>query len=345
MIQTDLFNMHPMAWTHAQVILNQEIEMLKQGASKEQRVEFLREECSRLIRQSEITLVDSMNEVFTELSRNDVVHNLDVMRNRFKSYGFVGTLRTIRNQQRSMEIESNGMDAVSVQCTIAVLENDDTFIETLKRVFLPFLETILDSDEIASVQDELIQLDQQRMLMSEKERLGVGLITNALQQFDVTRFNFDDMNVRDVAYLRGRMLDVEIADMLMMLVSRLGPSVLTQFLAATRESQVEIYSTVLKTLVGERLDELDVIASSPIAAEGKVDAHTTQSKAVGTSKSATRDEHLPELMTLTEAMDYLKISRTALYQLRKSGALEIRYIGASVRITRGSVLNYLDLKS
>lgn len=135
MKQTDLFNMHPMAWTHAQIVLNQEIEMLKQGASEEQRVEFLRDECSRLIRQSEITLVDSMNEVFTELSRADVVHNLDVMRNRFQSYGFVGTLRTIRNQQRSMGIESNGLDAVSVQCTIAVLENDDAFIETLKQGF------------------------------------------------------------------------------------------------------------------------------------------------------------------------------------------------------------------
>jgi len=50
-----------------------------------------------------------------------------------------------------------------------------------------------------------------------------------------------------------------------------------------------------------------------------------------------------ELMTLAEVMEFLQISRTTLYQLRQSGALEIRYIGSSVRVTRASVLRYLDL--
>jgi hypothetical protein len=344
MKQTDLFNMHPMAWTHAQAILNQEIEMLKQGASKDQRIEFLREECARLVRLSEITLVDSMNSVFVELSRNDVVHGLDEMHDRFQSFGFIGTLRSLRNHQRALGIENSGLDAVSVQCAIAVLEHDDAFIEILKQVFPPFLETILDSEEIASVQNELIKLNDQRMLMSEKEHQAVSLITNALQQFDVARLNFNDMNVRDVAYLRGRMLDVEIVDMLTILVSRLGPSVLAQFLSATRESQIEIYSNVLTALINERLGQLEISTVFPTPIVAMADTQSTNPNLVEASKGSSHNANLPDLMTLSEVMDYLKISRTALFQLRKAGALEVRHVGTSVRITRGSVLQYLDLK-
>ncbi|MBI2793814.1 MAG: helix-turn-helix domain-containing protein [Ignavibacteria bacterium] len=318
--------------------------MLKQGASKDQRIEFLREESSRLIRQSEITLVDSMNAVFAELSRNDVIHGLDEMHDRFQSYGFAGTLRSLRNHQRAMGVENNGLDAVSVQCAIAVLEYDEAFIETLKRVFLPFLETLLDSEEIASVQTELVKLGDQRMLRSEKERQAVGMITNALQRFDVSQLDYSELNVRDVAYLRGRMLDVEIADMLMILISRLGPSVLVQFLSSTRESQVEIYSNVMIALVNERLAELEVVAASPAAIMENDGAHTAKSKAVEANKRATNDAQLPDLMTLSEVMSYMKISRSALFELRKTGALEVRHVGSSVRVTRDSVARYLDMK-
>ena len=192
------------------------------------------------------------------------------------------------------------------------------------------------------MENDLVKLNDQHMLMSEKERLGVSLITNALQQFDITQLNFNDVNVRDVAYLRGRMLDVEIADMLLILLSRLGPSVLAQFLSATRESQVDIYSNVLGALVNDRVQELGgtPIASAPHVSE---QPPSTKSPVTDTDNVAANKSHLPELLTCAETMDYLKISRTKLFELRKSNALEDRRIGSSVRITRESVLRYLDL--
>lgn len=343
--QTDLFNIHPMAWTHAQAILNQEIEMLKQGASKDQRIEYLREESSRLIRQSEITLVDSMNAVFTELSRSDVVHGIDEMSKRFLSYGFSGTLRSMRNHHRTMGLQNSGLDAVSVQCAIAVLENDTRFIDTLKHIFMPALENIIDSKEMVSIRNDLMEIYEQHILQSEKERQAITIVIDALQRTEFEKLNFGDINVRDLAYLRSRILDVDISDILITLVSTVGSSSLSKFLLITRETQVEIYANVLTALINNRLIELQSVPMSSLPPTStSTPLPSSDGSHAASDKGSIKHADIPDLMTLSEVMAYLQVSRTTLFQLRKTGALDVRHVGSSVRVTRESVMKYLDLQ-
>jgi predicted DNA-binding transcriptional regulator AlpA len=142
--------------------------------------------------------------------------------------------------------------------------------------------------------------------------------------------------------LRGRILDVDITDILVTLLTRVGPTIVSKFLMDTRETQVEIYSGVLTTLINDRLVDLDVVPAN-------VDPLKTDTVSSVNSRDTSINEHPAKrinesgLMTLSEVMTFLKISRTTLYHLRMTGALETKYIGSSVRITHASVLQYLDL--
>jgi len=346
MKQSTLFSLHPMAWSHAQIILRQEMEMLKQGIGKRKRAAFLNEECSRLIRQSEITLMEAFQDLLNEFSREDVVVSIDEMRKRFEFHGFNGTLRSIRNNYRAIGFPDPGLDGVMIASAVATLENDEEFMLLVRNTFEPLMNAVIESSEFEALGYEIEKLNDAPLLPSVREQRAYELLWGAFNKINPRHINLPQVSVRDVVYLRGRLLNVEIADLFIIIVSHAGLSALSDILIQSRETQLATYRSVISTLINERLSQFDGqngFAERSDVGTDRDNAIKDTAKHTTTIASAQSTAITTQfgLLTIQETMIRLKISRATLSRLRKEGAIESVLVRKSIRITEKSIKNYL----
>jgi len=55
--------------------------------------------------------------------------------------------------------------------------------------------------------------------------------------------------------------------------------------------------------------------------------------------------NLPQIMTVPEAADYLKLSKSKVYNLIQTGKMPHLRIGRNVRIRQADLLKWLEIKS
>ena len=77
MTSAKLFGLHPMAWVHAQEIIDQEMRMLKEGHGAKKRIRFLRDETNQVVRLSDVTLLDAFQSLIEDFNRDELIHNID----------------------------------------------------------------------------------------------------------------------------------------------------------------------------------------------------------------------------------------------------------------------------
>ena len=51
---------------------------------------------------------------------------------------------------------------------------------------------------------------------------------------------------------------------------------------------------------------------------------------------------LPEVMTVKEMQEFLKVGRNKAYAIIKSGEIEALHIGSSIRVTKTALWNYIN---
>ena len=252
----ELYLLSPLAWTHAQDLLARESEMIGRGVGAKKRREFLERECVRLQELSEVSLVETLDALVADLTRDDVVVGYDDMRERFRRYGFSGTTRTVRNINRRLGNDEVGLDVATILAGINLLDQDEVFTATASRVAAPFFETLFTHPAYAEGEAAFNQLQVERLPPSEKDAqarsLAVDMVTKALE--GVAEFQIE--NKRDAAYLRGRLLDLELPDVMSALLTTGGLASIEFVMRESIDVQLDQYWAVLWHALDPRMTEL-----------------------------------------------------------------------------------------
>ena len=330
MTSAKLFGLHPMAWVHAQEIIDQEMRMLKEGHGAKKRIRFLRDETNQVVRLSDVTLLDAFQSLIEDFNRDELIHNIDETRKRFEFYGFTGSLRSIRNAYRSIGFDDPGIDATIVPVAIQALNHDQQLTSLIQQTIESIVDILIEQPEFAHIGKEFESIPKELLLPSEIERRAVELVLKAFRNLNRANITFPPTSIRTIAYIRGRLLDVEMTDILSLIVTHAGITAISNILHASRETQLRTYEHVLTAVVQVRLSELD----SPTIEQLGVQE---------TTPTPQPQEPDSTLLTPKEAMKLLNISSTTLYRLRKSGALESVNVRGSVPISRVCVESYLSM--
>ena len=220
----ELYLLSPLAWTHAQEVLAREADMIGQGISKRKRAAFIKRECERLMEVASISIPETIDAVLVDLSRTDIVEGYDAMRERFRRHGFDGTTRTLRNLSRKFDGEVVDLDMGTIMAGCNILADDEEFSTAARRVFGPIIDKWMTHPAYTLGEAAFNQLSQERLLPSEKDKrvqdLAKALIREMLDGMSEIQLG----SIRDLAYLRGRLLDVDLADIMCTIMSAGGAS-------------------------------------------------------------------------------------------------------------------------
>lgn len=347
----ELYLLSPLAWTHAQDLLARESEMIEKGVGKKKRREYLERECERLQELSEVSLTETLDEFIADLKRQDVIVGSEDMRARFDRYGFIGTPRTVRNINRRLGNEDVGLDITTILAGIHILGEDEVFAATANRAFAPFFDTLFAHPAYAEGEAAFNVLQGERLLPSEKDRqakaLAVDMITKALEGFETLHIE----SKRVEAYLRGRLLDIELADIMVAILTTGGLATVESVMRESVDVQLDQYWSVLWHALDPRMTELggwsDEADDDNEENDVEADSTSTQRTATAQSPSTRTDApmtsaaHASPLLSLEQTRSILNVSRTTVYRLVRDGALEKVSVRGRVHVTRASVDKYI----
>lgn len=339
----ELYLLSPLAWTHAQEVLAREADMMGQGISKKKRAAFLERECERLMEVASISIPESINAVLVDLSHSDIVEGYDAMRERFKRHGFEGTTRTLRNISRRLDCDEVGLDMGTIVAGCHILADDEHFATVARRVCGPLVDTFIEHPAYATGQVAFEQLAQEQLLPSEKDRRSQTLAKEAVNEMLEGMTEVDLGNVRDVAYLRGRLLDVDLADIMCTIMSTGGTTGIAEVMRASGASQYNQYCDVLETTIMQRIEELTSTKGNgldPSPNTPTVDA-TTQPSNPEPQEAIT--SHQSPLLSIPEVMSMLGVSRSTINRMLEDRVLEKIKVRNRTMVTRKSLDVYLAL--
>ncbi|MDZ4746029.1 MAG: helix-turn-helix domain-containing protein [bacterium] len=339
----ELYLLSPLAWTHAQEVLAREADMIGQGISKKKRAAFLERECQRLMEVASISIPESIDAVLADLSSTDIVEGYEAMRERFRRHGFEGTTRTLRNISRRLDCDEVGLDMGTISAGCHILADDEHFATVARRVFGPLVDTFIEHPAYASGEIAFEQLAQQQLLPSEKDKRSQALAKEAVKTMLEGMTEVDFGNVRDIAYLRGRLLDVDLADIMCTIMSTGGTTTIAEVMRASAASQLNQYCDVLETALTQRIYELasgkgngvDPSPSNPTMDTAILRVNPDPHMEATTSQSP--------LLSIPEVMLMLGVSRSTINRMLDDGVLEKIKVRNRTMVTRKSLDLYVAL--
>ena len=163
------------------------------------------------------------------------------------------------------------------------------------------------------------------------------MITKALEGIEA----FSIENKRDAAYLRGRLLDIDLSDIMTSLLTTGGVAAVESLMRESIEVQLDQYWMVLWFALDPRVTELggwseqaedsDTYTPSPHAAP------TTHERV-----SAKPSSEPSPLLSLADVRSVLNVSRTTIFRLIRDNALELIKVRGRSMVTRASVEAYIS---
>lgn len=347
----ELYLLSPLAWTHAQDLLSRESEMIERGVGAKKRREFLERECVRLQDLSELSLTETLDAIIADLTRDDVVLGTDDMRERFHRHRFNGTTRTVRNINRRLGNDEVSLGVASILAGIHILGRDEVFAATASRVSAPFFDSLFTHPAYAAGEAAFDQLQVERLLPSEKDKqakaLAVDMVAKALE--GVAEFQI--ANKRDAAYLRGRLLDLELADIMSTILKTGGLATLETVIRESIDVQLDQYWSVLWHSLDPRMTELGGWRDEPADDAAEDDTSTGERSATAQSPPPATQDGAPmtptssvtsALLSLEQTRTILNVSRTTVYRLVRDGALKKVNVRGRAHVTRASVDAYIS---
>ncbi len=358
----ELFLLHPVAWSHANNVLETEAEMAKVGQSAAARLEFLRTQLPLLVDQAEVTMPEIWTELFNAMNRADFVYNIDVMRSRFETFGFGGTLRQLRALERSTGNNAPYPDQLTFWGGWIVLAEDEDFGVLVRGAFGPSLDLLLSQPEFTNSEAEYERIQAERLLPSQKEtrslELAYGVFSNMLST-KPHLFEFSDDQVRACVAIRSRILDLRLTDILLALVQRGAIAEVRLALQQSISRSVEHYRYVVRLVLGQRMAVLSRSQTQNNDTEVEQNRHRSGTEEAqvrhqsGTEEEAAGIEHRskslsthsdPELLTTTQVLAILKVSRSTLHNLQTQGVLIPIKVGRSNRYSKADIERFLDIR-
>ncbi|MDZ4745385.1 MAG: helix-turn-helix domain-containing protein [bacterium] len=263
------------------------------------------------------------------------------MRERFRRHGFTGTSRIVRNINRRLGNDDVGFDMTTLLAGINILGDDEGFAAVASRAFAPVFEKLFTHSTYAEGETAFEALQTERLLPSEKDAkarmLAIEMVTKALEGIE----EFSIENKRDAAYLRGRLLDIEIADVMTSLLATGGVTAVEAIMHESIEVQLDQYWSALSFALDPRVTALGGWSEQPEHA----DADTPSTHTAPTTHervSAIPASDTSPLISLEDVRSVLNVSRTTVYRLIRDNALEQIKVRGRSMVTRVSVDAYIS---
>jgi predicted DNA-binding transcriptional regulator AlpA len=332
-----MFLQHPVAWTHAQHILDAEAVMLQRGLGENERVAFLTNELQRYLDQCEVSIAELFTAMFTDLTKQESIIDFETIRLRFEGLGFTGTLRQIRNLNRRLGNIASGIDQVLFWGGLAVTLDQGELIEVAERLFKPRVEQLLSHPTSAAAEQVYNGIMSSQQLLSARDSQAQQLaldtfseIVNSTPSF--LEYSSDDK--RDFVLVCGRILDVQFVDIMLALISNGGVGLVRKYLLGGIDASTTVYRRLITTLVENRIASI-----SPSTFTSPVMKETTEPVVAPPPLQAHSD-----MLTADEVMAKMKISRSMLFRLGKKKLLMPVKIGRVNRYDRKDVDKYLGIE-
>lgn len=337
MNQRDMFLQHPVAWTHAQHILDAEAVMLQRGLGENERVAFLNNELQRYLDQSEVSIAELFTAMFTDITKQEAIIDVETIRLRFEGLGFTGTLREIRNLNRRLCNIAFGIDPVLFWGGMSVVLDQGELIETATRLFKPRIEQLLSHPASTTVEQVYNGIMSSQQLLSERDTQAQQLaldtfseIVNSTPSF----LEYSSADKRDFVLLYGRILDEQFVDIMLALISNGGIGLVRKYLLGGIDASTTVYRRLITTLVEGRIASISPALYAPLPTK-----ETTEPAIAPSPPQIDSD-----MLTAEAVMAKMKISRTMLYRLGKQKLLIPVKIGRVNRYDRKDVDRYLGSK-
>ncbi len=340
MNQNELFILHPIAYAHAQEILRLESDMIRNGHPDEQRITFLEAELERLLSQSDVVMTELLASMMPS-NRQELVVNIDAVRSLLQRHGFSGTLRQTRNLQRRHGLNLPVIDPVILVGALGVLASDPGVLSTLEIVIAPRISTIVNHPSVEAADRQLASTQHEPELPSVRERRLIAkaqeLIGPIMDELD-SFWDFNDEEIRLIARLYGRILDIPLVDILTTLAVNGSADLVRANLHKSLASSGVLYRHVLHTIVGTRIHKL---RKGGLAAPPAFEPVSPKPEPLSTAASPTPGAEDNNLLTITEAMALLNVSRQTVNTLMREGKPTRITIGRSVRLSRTDLERFI----
>ena len=351
MTSTDYYLLHPVAWAVCQEVLEAEAAMIASGQSANQRVLYLENERLRILAAADITLREAHSEVLHAWGLADAGADLAAIRERFRIHGNYFTFRESRNRLRRLGLEDNSMAALAILGLLMVDEHSEV-ASAIRRVFEPRIQRLTSHPEVVrSVGKSSGIVRETGGFSSDRERALVALAQDVFSRMtgDVAELlRFDRSEYRDLACIRGTFLDMSIVDVLEVAIANgLIPEV-RQMLQASVDDGLEIYRTVVSSILGERIA---TVRSGQGAYQTDANCAETEKAALLTptvpdTASPPAPDPAPEepaegLLSVAQTAKLLNVSRSTLGRMETDGILLPVRLGRAVRYDPKTIDDFL----
>jgi excisionase family DNA binding protein len=325
----ELFILHPIAYGHAQEILRLESDMVRNGHGPDQRIAFLQTESERLLAQADVVITESLSALLPS-SRADLIIDLDGVQALLQRHGHGGTLRQTRNLQRRYGLDLPVIDSLIVVGALGILASDPDVESKLTTLFGRRMAAVMDHPSMEEAERAFQATTETPELPSVRERRMIetarALIANRMDELDIL-WDFDDAEVRMIAHLYGRILDLPLVDILMVLVQNGMADTVQSTLRESLASSAILYRHVLTLLISARIQRFS----------GGGDQTPPSSAPITPPQPAPIPADNGHLLTVREAMALLRVSRQTLHRMVKDGKVVPVRIGRAVRYSRNDL--------
>jgi excisionase family DNA binding protein len=211
-----------------------------------------------------------------------------------------------------------------------ILAEDESFAAPARRILQPIVDAILSDENVAAAEPTYQQILASVELQSVKDRAITEL---AIETLGPIMERLPDMlitepdQIRDLAVLRGRLLDLTISDLFLTILSTAGTAPLRRMFTESLDHAVAAYQHVIRFTLQERMERLGVM-TLPVAPP------------IPTPPAPNRDE-TTALLTPDEAARRLRVSKVTLWRLVRDGVITKTYIRGAVRYDPNDLDRYI----
>ena len=342
---TDAYLVHPVAMEHARCVIAGELDMLHRGIGKKKRIEWLAAQRDMQCRDSALFIPLQIAPALEAMTTKDTVTLLDLIGRSLASMKIGTTLRHLRNAQRRMGLPGNVLDPLIVQGAMLLLAGDKDFASSYKRASEPFLQHLESTPHFQIGHEYYNEVMSSHDLETNKQRKLIEYLTKTIPAVLQDMPDIDDKTIREMAYMYGRLLDQDIMLTLSMIVREMGAGVFDQLSFDIIDHAIITYRVVVTGLINDRITELCMIDSAVQPSEITQSAPDIQVDAPVRAHELPiiPAKPMPDLLSINDTAEYLRVTRVTIGRLLKSGALSGTHVGRRHLVSRASIDRYLAL--
>lgn len=329
---TDAFLIDPMAMEHARQILAVELDMLRNSATVQQRIEWLASQRNTMCSEAALFIPTQLVPLLDSMSTQDTLALLNVVQRNLATMKIGTTFRHLRNAERRMGLSGFVLDPLMQHGAMLLLEDDAEFTASLVRALEPVKQHMESNPAFQIGQQRFDEIMSRTDLETNKQRDVMDYAMQSVPDLLVGLPDLDGKILREFVYMYGRLLDQDIMRTLSVIIRELGAGIFDQLSGHIIDRALTTYRTVIAGLINDRITEINTTNTHHQPTE------------VAQSAPLSTPAPLPDgLVTIKETAAFLRVTRVTVERLIKSGALEGTHIGRKHLITRKSIDIYLAI--